>query len=145
MQSAPSAIAETSVITFAPAFAAPGTLAEVDALIDQRLDPQPLRERRRQHDPGVRDRPLVIERDRDAVQSDRPVNMHHEGDLLSQAATAAIGRFSLLRRSFFVHAPDGTRRAAGGSRLSVARLPRRRADRFMRQPQAYANVLPGWS
>jgi hypothetical protein len=68
------------------------TLAQHDALIDERLDPQPLRERRRQDDPGVRDRPLIVKADRDAVQSDRPVNMHHEGDLLSQAATAAIGR-----------------------------------------------------
>jgi hypothetical protein len=35
----------------------------------------------------------MVENHRDAIQSDRPVNMHHEGDLLSQAATAAIGRF----------------------------------------------------
>jgi hypothetical protein len=35
--------------------------------------------------------------------------MHHEGDLLSQAATAAIGAFNLLRRSFFVHHRTETR------------------------------------
>ena len=82
MQSAPSAIAETSVITFAPAFAAPGRSPRSTRLVDQRLDPQALRQRRRQHDSRVSDRALVVEAGRDAVQSDRPVSMHHEGDLL---------------------------------------------------------------
>lgn len=39
-------------------------------------------ERRADHDPAVGDGPLVIETDRDAVQSDRPVDMHHEGDIV---------------------------------------------------------------
>ncbi len=85
-----------------------GALAEIHARIDERLDPQPPGERRRQHDSGVRDRPLIIENDRDAVQSDRPVNMHHEGDLLSQAATAAIGRFSPAQEVILRSRPDGT-------------------------------------
>jgi hypothetical protein len=58
----------------------------------ERLDPQPLRERRDQHHPRVTDDPLVVEFDPHAVQSDRPVIMHHQGDLLSQAPAAAISR-----------------------------------------------------
>jgi hypothetical protein len=77
------------------------TLAEHNAPIDQRLDPQSLGERRGYDDPGVRDRPLIVKDDRDAIQSDRPVTMHHEGDLLLQAATAESVAFHLLRRSFF--------------------------------------------
>jgi len=57
-------------------------VTEVDAAVNQRLDPQTPRERGRQHDPGVGDRPLIIELNPDGVQSDRPVSMHHEGDLL---------------------------------------------------------------
>src|SRR4051794_38021331 len=37
-----------------------GTVAEIEAPVDQRLDPQPRRERRHQHDPRVRDRPLIV-------------------------------------------------------------------------------------
>ena len=103
MQSAPSAIADTSVMTFAPAFAAPARSPRSTRSSTSASIPSRSASVAHQHDPGVRDRPLVIEHDRDAVQSDRPVIMHHEGDLLSQAATAAIGRYSLLRRSFFVH------------------------------------------
>lgn len=56
----------------------PGPPAKIDGVIDQRLDPDPARERRRQHDPGVRDCPVVVETDRDTIQSDHTVNMHHE-------------------------------------------------------------------
>ena len=49
----------------------------------QRLDPEPLRERRDQHDPSVRHDPLIVELDLHAVQSDRLVILHHEGDLLT--------------------------------------------------------------
>ena len=54
----------------------------------ERLDPQPRRERRDQRDPRVRDDPLIVELDPHAVQSDRLVILHHEGDLLSQAPAA---------------------------------------------------------
>lgn len=47
------------------------------------LDPEPPRERRDEHDPSIRNRPLVIEHDIQAVQSDSLVIMHHEGDLLT--------------------------------------------------------------
>jgi hypothetical protein len=59
----------------------------------ERLDPKPLGERGDQRDPGVRDRPLIIKRDLHTVQSDRPVILHHEGDLLTQDTTAPNGRF----------------------------------------------------
>jgi len=63
------------------------SLTEVDGLIDQRPDPQPLRERRRQHDPGVGDGTLIVELHRETFQSDRAVSMHHQGDLLLQPRT----------------------------------------------------------
>jgi hypothetical protein len=53
-----------------------------------RLDPEPLRERRNQRHAGIRDHPLIIEQDFHAVQSDWPVILHHEGDLLTRAPTA---------------------------------------------------------
>jgi hypothetical protein len=95
-----------------------GALAEIHARVDKRLDPEPPGERRRQDDSSVGDRPLIIETDRDAIQSDRPVNMHHEGDLLSQAATAPIGRFSPAQEVILRLGPDGTRSFGGGSRLN---------------------------
>ncbi len=51
----------------------------------------------------VGDRPLVIERDPDPVQSDRLVMLHHEGDLLTRPRLPETVAFRLLRRSFFVH------------------------------------------
>ena len=48
----------------------------------QRLDPQPLGERRDQHHACVRDRSLIIELDPQTIQPD-PLIMHREGDLLS--------------------------------------------------------------
>jgi len=59
-----------------------GTLAEIDGLLDERLDPEALGERRGQHDPSVRHHPLIIEGNLHAAQSERPVIVHHEGDLL---------------------------------------------------------------
>jgi len=76
-------------MTLAPAFAGARPLAKVDRLVDEFLDPESLGQRRREHDPRVGDRPLVVKRDRDAVQSDRPVSMHHEGDLLLQPPDAS--------------------------------------------------------
>jgi hypothetical protein len=92
-------------------------LAKHDALIDNRLDPESPRERRDHDDSGVRNRPLIVKTDRDAVQSDRPGNMHHEDDLLSQAATARIGRFSPAQEVILRRPPDRTTGRHGGSRL----------------------------
>jgi hypothetical protein len=43
--------------------------------------------------------------------------MHHEGDLLSQAATAAIGRFYPAQEVILRSRPDGIAGPPGGSRL----------------------------
>ena len=81
------------VITLRPGFAAPGRSPRSTRCIDQPLDPQPPCQQRRQHHARVRDRPLIIE------HHDRRL-VHHEGDLLSRAATAAICRYkALLGRS----------------------------------------------
>ena len=73
----------------------------------QSLDPQPLGERRDQHHTRVRDRPLIIELDLQAVHSDRLVIMHHEGDLLTAGPGCPYQPLkTLLRRSFFF--PDRT-------------------------------------
>ncbi len=53
------------------------------AVLDETLDIEPVGERRGQHDPGVRDDPLVIEGDLHTVQSDRPAIINHQGDLLT--------------------------------------------------------------
>jgi hypothetical protein len=47
--------------------------------------------------------------------------MHHQGDLVTQEATAPNGRFLLLRRSFFVHHRTEPAHRTGGSRLSGLR------------------------
>ena len=67
------------------------------------LDPQPSGERRHQRNPGVRDDPLVVEADLDAVESDQPVIVHHQGDLLGsgrdcplQSLFACSGGHSLV-------------------------------------------------
>ena len=49
----------------------------------QQLDSQPPSQRRDQRDPRVRDDPVIVEHNRQRVQSDRVVILHHEGDLLT--------------------------------------------------------------
>ena len=61
MQSAPSAIAETSVMSLRPWVRRSGSVAEIHNPVNQSLDPEPVSERRRKQHTGVRDRPLVIE------------------------------------------------------------------------------------
>jgi hypothetical protein len=65
-----------------------GPPPQAHAPVHEALDPQPHRQRRHQHDPGIGDRPALIEANVDTVQSDRPVIVHHEGDLLTRAPTA---------------------------------------------------------
>jgi hypothetical protein len=57
--------------------------AQPDQPRRQRLDPKALCDRRDQHHPSVRNDPLVVKFDPHAVQSDRLVIRHHEGDLLT--------------------------------------------------------------
>jgi len=60
----------------------PRALAEIDNLIHQSLDPEPLAKRDREHDPGVGHDTLVIETDRQSVRR----VVHHEGDLLCRTS-----------------------------------------------------------
>jgi hypothetical protein len=74
----------------------PRTIAEIDSLIDQPFDPEPSGERRRQHDPRVRHKPLVIEGNRESIRRDnqRPI-VHHTGilpDAGPQLLTSAAGK-----------------------------------------------------
>ena len=62
--------------------------AQAHTTRDQRLQPQPPGERRDQRDPRVRDDPVVVKTDPHAVQSDRPVIVHHQGDPLRRAPAA---------------------------------------------------------
>jgi len=52
--------------------------AQTHEAVRQALDSQPLRKRRDERDPGLGDDPLIVKAHRDAVQSDRPVIVHHE-------------------------------------------------------------------
>jgi len=87
-----------------PAWRLPAGRAAAPPAGRQRLDTEALRDCRDQRDPGVRDDPLVIERDPHTIQSDRPVILHHEGDLLTRAPTArtVVKALLRLRRSFFL-------------------------------------------
>ena len=109
--------------------ARPDTVAKIDAFIDEFLDPEPPRERRDDEDPSVRDRALIVEHDRDAIQSDRLVNMHHKVTSCRRPRPRQSVAFLLLRRSFFAY--DRTERPPnrGGSRL-------RRGCRINREPGA---------
>jgi hypothetical protein len=60
----------------------------------ERLHAETLGERRDEHHPGVRNDALIIKNDVDPVQSDRPVIVHHEGDLPLQAPAAVNSRKS---------------------------------------------------
>jgi hypothetical protein len=51
-------------------------------LLRERLNPESPSKRRDNHHPGIADDALVVELDLHAVQSDRLVILHHEGDLL---------------------------------------------------------------
>jgi len=84
MLSAPSAIAKISDITLRPALPAPGSFgrSRTNRCADSSI-PSRRRERRQEHQPRVRDDALVVEFDLHPVQSDRPVILHHERDLLT--------------------------------------------------------------
>jgi hypothetical protein len=86
----------------------PRTVPEAHRLVNKRRDPQALGKRRAQHAPGVRDGALVVEGDLHAVQSDRPVIVHHEGDLLSPGRDCPHSR-NLPAQEVILHSPpDGT-------------------------------------
>src|SRR6266496_421094 len=74
--------------------------------LNQTLEPQPLRERRRQRDPGVRHDPLIVKNDPHLVQSDRPIIMHHQGDLLCRAPAVHTAWKSPAQEVILASAPD---------------------------------------
>jgi hypothetical protein len=84
----------------------PDPRPEAHEAINQRLDPQPRRQHRGQRNPGVGDRPPVIEGHLHSIQSDRPVILHHESDLLTQDAAARHDRFSPAQEVISLPRPD---------------------------------------
>jgi hypothetical protein len=74
----------------------------------QRLDPEAPSERRDEHHPGITDNALIVELDLHAIQSDRLVILHHEGDLLSQAPAARYSRKMPAQEVILLSGPDGT-------------------------------------
>lgn len=76
--------------------------AQAHEALRESLDSQPLRERCDEHDPRVCDRSVVIKGDLHSVQSDRPVIVHHEGDLLRGPRLRLQPEKALVRRSFFL-------------------------------------------
>jgi hypothetical protein len=58
-----------------------GPITETDRLINQRLDPEPISQHRRQHQTGVGDDALIVKHDARGVRQ----TLHHVGDLLVQA------------------------------------------------------------
>jgi len=76
-------------------------LAQTDSPVDQRLDPNRSASAARHHDPRVGGRAPIVETARDPVQSDRPVSIHHEGDLLRRPRLRTSREEALLRRLFF--------------------------------------------
>jgi hypothetical protein len=81
MLSAPSVNCRDQAHYFAPRVRRPRPLAEIDRLIDQRLQPEPTSEQRGQHHASVRDDPLIIKGDHESVRR----VVHHASDLLVQA------------------------------------------------------------
>src|SRR5829696_5899091 len=81
----------------------PRPCAEPHGRINERLDPQPPPELDREHDPGVDDHALVIKND---LRSVRQI-LHHEGDLLTQAAVAPNDSFLPAQEVISLPRPDG--------------------------------------
>ena len=68
----------------------PRPITEIDHLIDQRPDPEPIREHSGQQHPRVGDHPPVVKHDPSAVRQ----TLHHDGDLLVQARRRRIRQLS---------------------------------------------------
>ncbi len=85
------------------------------SVVDERLDPQALRECRSEHDSRVSDRSLVVEGHRDTVQSDRSVIVHHEGDILRRPRRRHSREKAVLRRSCFHTSRERPLQAKGGA------------------------------
>ena len=108
----------------------PRSVTQVDQLIGDWLDPQPLGQGGRQQQPGARHRPLVVERDIDLVQHHMR-GWHRKGvlrlgdrDCLAAVILPGQGTLFTARP---LHAPY----LIGGSRL---RRPKRYVAREILQP-----------
>ena len=78
------------------------------AVLDESLDLQALGERRGEHNPGVRDDPLVVKGDLHIVQSDRPAIINHQGGGLTPGPAAHTAWKSPAQEVILVAAPDRT-------------------------------------
>ena len=80
----------------------PRTIAQANRLVNQRLDPERSGDRRRQHDPRLRDKPLVVAADRQSTRRDnQPPIVDHVGDPRRGAAAAHFTRYEARLRSSF--------------------------------------------
>src|SRR5215218_8178246 len=113
IESAPAAIACRKREHLATRLRGPRSLAQVDRLVDQPLDLQPVRERRRQHQPGVGDQPLVVELCRQRIGlGGGSRTVHHMSDLLMS------GRGGSIQPLF---ACSGGHFRAEGGRITIGR------------------------
>jgi hypothetical protein len=122
-----------------------GTLAELDCPVDERLDSEPRGERRREHDPGIHDQPLVVEAEADPIGRDNQRSIVHDvGDLLTRAAAAHFSRRkTLLRKSFqSSHRMDRWIQAKSKSKRSAARRSIRKPKSFTASPGFRTDILP---
>jgi hypothetical protein len=81
----------------------------ITAHTHEALDAEPFGERRDQRDPRVADDAFVVEIDPPAVQSDRPVIVHHHGDPLTPGPGCPHSLKSLAQEAILCRRPDGTR------------------------------------
>ena len=84
---------------------------QIDRLVDQRLDSQPLGQRRRQHQSRVGDRTLVVELNPQSVQHHARPIVHHTSDLLTQAAAAPYSHFLPAQEVILRPQPDANGQA----------------------------------
>jgi len=91
MLSALSTVAYISATTFAPPVRRAWPIAaQPHQPARQRLDPQPLHDRRDEHHARVADDPLIAELHPQTVQSDGLVILHPQGDLRQNRPTAPV-------------------------------------------------------
>jgi hypothetical protein len=85
-----------------------GTSAQLDRLLDQPLQAQPLDQGARHHHPSVGNQALVVELDHHRVGAHgHPRIVHHASDPLTQAAAALYSRSLPAQEVTLASAPDG--------------------------------------
>ena len=96
-----------------------GALAQVDQLVDHRLDPEPLRQGGGQQQSGVGDRVLIVEGDRKAVWT--VGGWHRESALLIGMDGRLSNAILPVQRAFLIIGSCPHRQSNGGSRLGGGR------------------------